>query len=244
MPQAVYTVACLGNATPLIITNTLKSWDIEHIRWKYKGVRKCFLCLFWRECVQDVVSSLNYLSYRLYNIWHSLCSTDTFKVRWSIHPSIQLRLGPCPGRIRLGWQHWATSKQLHRRLGLDGARQVTITDIILHTFGSRTFRHSSHSCSGNRWTLCERFEGVVPYTCPDHLSRSLWRTTVIPPTPIFWSSELRVFRLGLWYQRSSGSWSGHCGFHGPLTRYVKLRVAHAPGMPGTFFPTTDFKGSR
>ena len=26
------------------------------------------------------------------------------------------------------------------------------------------------------------------------------------------------------------------GRHGPLTRYVKLRVAHAPGMPGTFFP--------
>ena len=25
-------------------------------------------------------------------------------------------------------------------------------------------------------------------------------------------------------------------FHGPLARYVKLRVAHAPGMPGTFFP--------
>ena len=25
-------------------------------------------------------------------------------------------------------------------------------------------------------------------------------------------------------------------FHGPLTRYVKLRVAHAPGMLGTFSP--------
>ena len=25
-------------------------------------------------------------------------------------------------------------------------------------------------------------------------------------------------------------------FHGPLTRYVKLRVAHTPGMPGTFSP--------
>ena len=24
--------------------------------------------------------------------------------------------------------------------------------------------------------------------------------------------------------------------HGPLTRYAKLRFAHAPGMPGTFFP--------
>ena len=33
-------------------------------------------------------------------------------------------------------------------------------------------------------------------------------------------------------------------FHGSLTRYVKLWVAHAPGMPGTFSPTTDFKGNR
>ena len=27
-----------------------------------------------------------------------------------------------------------------------------------------------------------------------------------------------------------------CWFHGPLNRYVKLRVAHAPGMPGTLSP--------
>ena len=32
--------------------------------------------------------------------------------------------------------------------------------------------------------------------------------------------------------------------HGPLTRYVKLWFAHAPGMPGTAFPTTDFKINR
>ena len=32
--------------------------------------------------------------------------------------------------------------------------------------------------------------------------------------------------------------------HGPLTRYVKLRVAHAPGMLGTFFPPQRVKGSR
>ena len=25
-------------------------------------------------------------------------------------------------------------------------------------------------------------------------------------------------------------------FHGPLARYVKMQVAHAPGMPGTFSP--------
>ena len=29
-----------------------------------------------------------------------------------------------------------------------------------------------------------------------------------------------------------------------LTRYVRLCVAHAPGMPGTFPPTADFKGNR
>ena len=29
--------------------------------------------------------------------------------------------------------------------------------------------------------------------------------------------------------------------NGPLTRYVKLRVAHAPGMLGTFFPTQTSK---
>ena len=33
-------------------------------------------------------------------------------------------------------------------------------------------------------------------------------------------------------------------WHGPLTGYVKLQVAHAPGMPGTFSPAADFKGNR
>ena len=32
--------------------------------------------------------------------------------------------------------------------------------------------------------------------------------------------------------------------HGPLARYVKFQVAHAPGMPGTTSPPTDFKGNR
>ena len=32
--------------------------------------------------------------------------------------------------------------------------------------------------------------------------------------------------------------------NGPLTRYAKLRVAHAPGMPGTFSHDAEFKGKR
>ena len=34
---------------------------------------------------------------------------------------------------------------------------------------------------------------------------------------------------------------GKC--HGPLTRYVKLRIAHAPGMPATFSPPSTSKES-
>ena len=30
---------------------------------------------------------------------------------------------------------------------------------------------------------------------------------------------------------------GWSGYDGPLTKYVKIRVAHAPGMPGTFSPS-------
>ena len=36
----------------------------------------------------------------------------------------------------------------------------------------------------------------------------------------------------------------YVGGNGPLTRYVKLQVAHAPGMPGTYSPAADFKGNR
>ena len=42
---------------------------------------------------------------------------------------------------------------------------------------------------------------------------------------------------------TSGECISSC-YNGPLTRYVKLRVAHAPGMPGTFSPTAEFKGNR
>ena len=34
------------------------------------------------------------------------------------------------------------------------------------------------------------------------------------------------------------------GSYGSLTRYVKLQVAHAPGIPGAFSPAADFKGNR
>ena len=40
---------------------------------------------------------------------------------------------------------------------------------------------------------------------------------------------------------TSRCWSNSMTPYGPLTRYVKLRVAHAPGMPRTFLPTPNSK---
>ena len=46
------------------------------------------------------------------------------------------------------------------------------------------------------------------------------------------------------YLTESSSTCNITSHHGPLTRYVKLRVAHSPGIPETFLPATDFKGNR
>ena len=48
---------------------------------------------------------------------------------------------------------------------------------------------------------------------------------------------IRAFRTNLYYRPRLREGSGH----GPLSRYVKLRVAHAPGMPGTFSPSPTSK---
>ena len=39
-------------------------------------------------------------------------------------------------------------------------------------------------------------------------------------------------------------WVPDIELDGPLTRYAKLQVAHAPGIPGTFFPPPQVSDSR
>ena len=41
-------------------------------------------------------------------------------------------------------------------------------------------------------------------------------------------------------EQRAGTWSSLCP-HGPLARCIKLRFAHAPGMPGTFLPPPTSK---
>ena len=44
------------------------------------------------------------------------------------------------------------------------------------------------------------------------------------------------FCLSCWHILSVFTGCIACDMHGPLARYVKLWVAHVPGMPGTFSP--------
>ena len=49
----------------------------------------------------------------------------------------------------------------------------------------------------------------------------------------------------VWYRSTVHiSHSSHFVSNGPLTSYANLRVAHAPGMPGTFSPPANFKRNR
>ena len=49
---------------------------------------------------------------------------------------------------------------------------------------------------------------------------------------MFCITPVRICHIHLNYL--SAVYSLH--YHGPLARYIKLRVPHAPGMPGTFYP--------
>ena len=51
------------------------------------------------------------------------------------------------------------------------------------------------------------------------------RVALYPPTKQFFP-VIKYYTQSNWW----------CVLYGPLIRYVKLRVAHAPGMPGTFSP--------
>ena len=59
-------------------------------------------------------------------------------------------------------------------------------------------------------------------------------------SPYWYECDIYISLNGLQCIKFSIICTGRC-FHGLLTRYVKLRVAHAPGMPGTFSPPPTSK---
>ena len=57
----------------------------------------------------------------------------------------------------------------------------------------------------------------------------------------FWSQKEQPVIWKLETMSPRGSSKRDLCKHGPLTRYIKLRVAHAPGMPETFSPPPTSK---
>ena len=100
-------------------------------------------------------------------------------------------------------------------------RQISITTKLqntLYTSAWWTFVNTYHNMQSDGWKCSKSFHNMFIWHC----------------------HKLYAIKLLLWYDDVI-TWM-HAP-HGPLTRYVKLQVAHAPGMPGTFSPAADFKGN-
>ena len=96
------------------------------------------------------------------------------------------------------------------------------------------------------WSSCQQLRfnvifSLLQYFCHSQrvtpYARNFYRTF----RNVSWTSFSRTSFV-FWRQLSS-TWQ-LAWHHGPLTRYVKMQVAHAPRMSGTFFATTDIKGNR
>ena len=107
-----------------------------------------------------------------------------------------------------------------------------------HKFDFR-FKHFTLRFCGSRWVRITIY--WVPNHCkPKKLQREL-RSFVgsIVPADGLTQSAASPFADTVITKAESRNYTGTA--HGPLTRYVKLRVAHAPGMPGTFSPPPTSK---
>ena len=79
------------------------------------------------------------------------------------------------------------------------------------------------------WSACQKqvsMTGTSNYT-PQYL----WGV-IISPCPQYLLLAQHFWFIGCVAKLLYQAWSGN----GPLTRYAKMQVAHAPGMPGTFSP--------
>ena len=65
---------------------------------------------------------------------------------------------------------------------------------------------------------------------------SIVLVTCVTTLRIFANRLYKLVRWKCWYNQREGKLNWHVIAYGPLTRYVKLWVAHAPGMPGRFSP--------
>ena len=137
-----------------------------------------------------------------------------------------------------GYRWWRALRWRHN--GCDSVSNHQPYDCLL----SRLFRPRWKKTSKLRVTgLCVgNSPGPVNSPHKGPVTRKMF-----PFDDVIMSASALCERTISWYKTTT--WPNiqqpiYCKRHGPLTRYVKLQVAHAPGMPGTFSPAADFKGNR
>ena len=170
-----------------------------------------------------MITAGNFLCY----LFQQLCTVTKMK---TLHPkrtsdteyvSMSWRLHTDMWNILLVWLSKCLEKVMKTRRGM-----------ILHPGNVLLF------CNGNRCSswFRPRHYGTLGYpletACANgNIGMKMKRTNI--NTKSVWCIDLSYNEFDLRIQP-----------HGPLARYVKLRVAHAPRMPGAFSPPPNSKENR
>ena len=142
----------------------------------------------------------------------------------------------------MGWQQkdaWNTNSPCVSVLQVN-SRQATLSVISLYTFGQRLSGLPCIIVLGNSKSVTDLIQDMAHSKCPSYSSCRQLRTAIIYLIPSYRGCFVTIFGTTDPADHGGG---GSCfrsdvlGLHEPFTKYVKyvkLLVAHAPRMPGTF----------
>ena len=89
------------------------------------------------------------------------------------------------------------------------------------------------------------YDGVIDFACRYNsqgllVPETKWQSVILDLKPLIFYFHVSYMKLYTCTMRPV-FYPMSCECHGPLAWYVKLRVAHAPGMPGVFSPPRNSK---
>ena len=158
----------------------------------------------------------------LATMWHINPPQATFSILNAIHTRLCFVL-----RYFVRLAHWGRDKM---------AAILLLADIFKCIFEWTYLDFDWNVAEVCFWVSNSQYSSVLQMTALRWPGDKMLSESMIVWLPVFGIQYYKVFGLNNlnehWYIR---------GIHGPLTRYVNLRVAHAPGIPGTFSPPSTSK---
>ena len=154
----------------------------------------------------------SHILWPLLGVFKNICKVLLLDLMNNHHHIITsiFRLGCCACPIQWGWQHQATPNTGFPCISVlwINPSQATITDISLDRFTPCISRRPFYPSGTGKWKVCGRFcigRGTlymsIPFQQPD--AKDCCNILNV--------KFLKMFKLGLWCHRSSGSWHCHCG---------------------------------